>query len=239
MRSVLTIKDYNKDFFIPKSFDDAKRIVLGHGDTETPEKWEVETNWIKDLFIEKKFIDKNSIVLDWGVGIGRLSKMLIDTFDCEVIGVDINNEMLSYAKNYIASDKFTGILSDDLHKLDKKCTQVIAVWALQHSVFINEDIKKIYNATVDNSKMFIFENNIPVIPVKNPYKPWLHLLPNIEDKDKTTSIYFSKYLEHFDLIEKGKFPKKLNIEENIPSWYGFFTKNSFKSVFIPIRQESF
>lgn len=236
--AVINLANYNKDFFIPKSFDHAKRIVLGYGNVEASEKWEVETTWIKDLFIEKKFIDENSIVLDWGVGVGRLSKMLIDTFDCKVIGVDINNEMLSYAKDYVASEKFTGILSDDLYKLDKKCTHVIAVWALQHNILVKQDIKKIYDATTDNAKMFIFENILPALPSKDKEFPWM-LLQSDYSKSKTISPYLQHYTRYFDIKEKGIFPPEFNMEDNDHSWYGFFKKNSIRSVFIPIRGEGF
>lgn len=236
MLNLLSDCEYNKDFFIPKSFEDAKRIVIGYGETETKDKWNIETNWIENLLREKNFLNEDSIVLDWGVGVGRLSKMLIDKFGCEVIGVDINNEMLNYAKEYVASDKFTGILVDDLYKLNKKCTHVIAVWALQHSPHVTDDIKKIYMMTTYNAKMFIFEDTIPAIPIKND-SPWFHItgLTNFNSKE-IESPYMSFYEKCFLLTEKGKFPSEFEIPENTNSYYAFF-KKKINSIFIEVKPE--
>ena len=236
MLNLLSDCEYNKDFFIPKSFEDAKRIVIGYGGIETKDKWNIETNWIENLLREKNFLNEDSIVLDWGVGVGRLSKMLIDKFGCEVIGVDINNEMLNYAKEYVSSDKFTGILVDDLYKLNKKCTHVIAVWTLQHSPHVNDDIKKIYMMTTYNAKMFIFENTLPVIPIKNDI-PWFHLKAFIDIKTKENqSPYMHFYEKCFLLTEKGKFPSEYEIAENTNSYYAFFKKKT-NSVFIEVKPE--
>ena len=207
--------NYNPNFFMPGSFEDAKRIVLGHGIVETPSKWAVETLWIENMLRQRNFVNEDSVVLDWGVGVGRISKMLIDKFGCQVVGVDINNKLLDYAISHVASDKFTGMLVEDLPKLNKKFTQVIAIWALQHSVFISKDLDSINNVLDKNADIFIFETIQPTVPIHNSEQPWFIL----------NDPYLPFYKKRFSLIEMGLFPSELRILENDSNCYWAFFKN--------------
>ena len=42
------------------------------------------------IITNANIINETSCVVDFGCGMGRMSKAIIDTFNCEVIGVDIN-----------------------------------------------------------------------------------------------------------------------------------------------------
>lgn len=213
------IPTYNPDFFTPKDLEDAKRIVLGYGDFETTHKWELETAWARDLFVSKQFLNRNSVVLDWGCGVGRLSKMMIDTFECSVIGVDFNKKMLEYAQPYVNSDKFLPMTVEEFSNSTIKCTNAIAVWALQHSIHVDNDIDIIKKSLVPPGEIFVFENNRPTIPIIPTEKNeiWFNLL-------HPHTVY--ELVKRFNLIEQGNFPsKELNIPENESCFWAFFKNN--------------
>lgn len=205
--------NYNPDFFNPKDFEDAKKIVLGHGIAETPYKWEVETKWTIDLFKNKNFVDQNSVVLDWGVGVGRISKELISTFGCRVIGVDISQKMIDLATENVNSINFTGLTVDEFKNHNVlKFTNVIGIWAFQHSICLENDLEIIKNSLLPTAKLFVFEQNNPCIPTWGNF-PWfiIHAVHN-----------YSIISHYFNVIERGIFPTELNILENNDSWWGFF-----------------
>lgn len=208
------IPNYNPDFFTPTDFADAKRIILGHGINESSNRWEVETNWNKLLFQSKKYINQDSLVLDWGCGIGRLSKMIIDTFGCRVVGVDINQKMLDCANEFVNDSRFTTILAEDFNRYNtNKFTFALSVWALQHSIHPDQDLESIKDSLITDGIFFIFEEHKPVIPTKGDY-PWFIL----------NSSNVKIVNEKFSLIETGEFPKELEISENNYSWWAFLRK---------------
>lgn len=203
--------EYNSKFFDPKDLDDAKRIVLGHGFTETDRKWKVETFWNQQLFKKRNFLNQDSIVLDWGVGIGRLSKMMIETFDCQVIGVDISRKMLSYAAEYVNNDKFRYYTVDEFINTDFVFTNATATWAIQHSITPDEDLQLIKSRLIDTGVLFVLDEVHPVLPTTGEY-PWYIL--------KRKSI--DTVIKYFKPIEIGTFPQIYNIPENENSYWGFF-----------------
>lgn len=204
---------YNPEFFNSGDLADAKRIVLGHGISETSHKWEVETQWIELLFKRNNFINRNSIVLDFGVGVGRLSKMMIDAFDCTVVGVDISEKMLNHATEYVGNSKFIPMTIDELKITELAFTNAIAVWTLQHSIDVVGDLSLIKRKLASNSRVFVFEEKSPCIPVQSDTNiPWFILKrSNFNVIEKT-----------FKLEQHSTFPRHLNITENNNSWYGFY-----------------
>jgi ubiquinone/menaquinone biosynthesis C-methylase UbiE len=206
---------YNPGFFNPVDIEDAKRIVLGYGISETESKWEIETDWNLRLFNQKQFLNENSIVLDWGVGIGRLSKAMIEKFNCQVVGVDINENMISYSRKYVNNDRFTSMTVKEFMETNTtKFTNAIAVWALQHSIDVISDLALIKNSLLPSGKLFIFEERKPCIPITNRDLDdhWFIL-------NKSNFITIDKT---FTIIEHGVFPSHFNIPENNDAWWGFF-----------------
>lgn len=90
---------YCKDMFKVKDMEEAKNIIL----TEERQggnyaaRWDREMVYMLELF-QKGLGDLNGkLILDFGCGIGRLSKALIENFDCCVLGVDISPSMRQLA----------------------------------------------------------------------------------------------------------------------------------------------
>jgi len=208
--------DYNYDFFTPISVEHAKEIVLGHGIYNTNNRWNIETEWTKRLFKTQNFLNENSIVLDWGCGIGRLSKMMIETFNCQVVGVDINQPMLNFAKEYVNDVRFTTLLLKDFESNTIKFTNAISVWTLQHSDAIDYDLHLIKRSLEKEASIFIFEMLEPSIPLKGNSQGTWGIIP------VSNQAIIKKY---FSEIKQGKFPKILGIKENDDSWYAFYKNN--------------
>jgi hypothetical protein len=70
----------------------AKAIIMtdeGPGaDSET--RWAVETPYVLELISHAFSLRPNLLMLDYGCGIGRLAKSMIEASGCSVIGVDIH-----------------------------------------------------------------------------------------------------------------------------------------------------
>lgn len=157
---------YNPDFFQPTDIEDAKKIILTEEGCSSEWRWEVETKWnakMLDTFFD---INEDSVVLDWGCGIGRMSKVLIDTYGCRVIGVDLNNDMLSYAKEYVNSNRFIPIQTSDAYNKIKPntITHAISIWVFQHSINIQEEIPFIKDCIRPGGQIFVVENISKAIP---------------------------------------------------------------------------
>lgn len=162
--------NYNPDFFKPKDIEHAKRIILTREDTTTEKRWELETAWQTKVLGALTNINRDSCVLDWGCGIGRLSKSIIKEYNCSVYGVDIQQQMLEYAGDYVNDEKFTPILYQNIEEIKRrKYSHIISVWVLQHSINVKNEIKIMHECLEDAGRILIVENHKKVIPDHNYY----------------------------------------------------------------------
>lgn len=103
---------YYKDMFKVQNMEQAQNIILTEeqqgGDYR--QRWERETEYMKTLFVGGLGDLNGKTVLDFGCGIGRLSKALLEQYDCRVLGVDISPDMRRMAADYVNSDRFSGHL---------------------------------------------------------------------------------------------------------------------------------
>lgn len=96
---------YRDEIFYPQTLAAAKDIVLSP-DPLDPQKFEQETRYLITFLKEQDLIRGDAHVLDFGCGMGRLSKALIDTLGCRVTGVDLSENMLYFAKRYVDNPRF-------------------------------------------------------------------------------------------------------------------------------------
>lgn len=126
------------------TLDAAKRIILTpEPGLTTEERWERETPHVCDLIEHQMKIDGNTVVLDYGCGVGRISKELIKRHACYVVGVDISPNMRALAASYVGSDRFLTCAPSMLDVLGMKFNIVISVWVLQHVHLLRSTIKQI------------------------------------------------------------------------------------------------
>jgi len=89
--------------------DSARQIILtndGEG-ADTTTRWAAETPYLIELFQTMLNLRPDTLLLDYGCGIGRLSKAVIDAFGCSVVGLDASASMRKLALDYVGSDRFT------------------------------------------------------------------------------------------------------------------------------------
>lgn len=158
---------YNRAVFDVRSIDEAKRIILTAEDGSTEDRWRRETPYLADQVMEFLRPDAQSLVLDYGCGIGRLSKELIDRSGCAVLGVDISASMCQLALGYVGSARFTAchwMAIDELRSHGLRVSSAIAVWSLQHSPRVEDDIKCIDAALEPGGKFFVCNLNHAAVP---------------------------------------------------------------------------
>jgi SAM-dependent methyltransferase len=139
-----------------ETVEQARDIIVTPIDTLTSQhRWDVETPYLIGL-IEKWLWQKHAKVLDYGCGIGRLAKPLIQKHGYEVIGVDISPNMRALAASCVESSKFMAIPPEMLVWLRPNlCEFAIAVWTLQHVLDLREAVSQINMMLMDGGKLFV------------------------------------------------------------------------------------
>lgn len=159
------IKAYNTDVFNVYSIPQAKSIILTpEEDFPTAKRWETETPYLLELISANCPLSENSIVLDYGCGIGRVAKALIEKFNCWVIGID-NENMLKLAKEYINSDKFQGLTNSEFDFTKPQFDLAISIWVLQHCLQPENDVANIKSALKPEAKFFVVNTLGRVLPI--------------------------------------------------------------------------
>lgn len=149
---------YNPTVFNISSIAAAMAIILTPEDSTTEIRWKTETPYLADLIGQHLEITSNSLLLDYGCGIGRMTKELIERHGCYVIGVDSSPSMRAMAPIYVASDRFLAcpsVMLEDLIKRGIKFDCAISIWVLQHCAAPSEDISRIRRALRSNGGFFV------------------------------------------------------------------------------------
>ena len=158
---------YAREVFDVSSMDEAKRIILTPEDTSTDERWQRETPYLADCIGEFLAPNETSIILDYGCGIGRMSKALIARHGCTVIGADISHSMRHLAPAYVGDTRFMTCAPaaiDALIEHGLAVDSAIAVWTLQHSPWVNEDIERIRRILKPDGALFVCNAYRSAIP---------------------------------------------------------------------------
>jgi SAM-dependent methyltransferase len=188
---------YIKEAFDVTTFAQAKNVVLSD-DPNDPKKFDRETDFLVDTIKDNITITDESVVLDFGCGMGRVSKKLIDTFNCNVIGVDISDSMLTFARLYTANvKKFIA---------SKECPQpesvdvCLAVLVLQHTENPKQEIDKICNALKPGGYLVLVNEAGRLIPggVENGFIKWAtdHFDVFGEINSRLTRVNSVRYINH-------------------------------------------
>jgi SAM-dependent methyltransferase len=138
---------YNAGIFEVASLQAAREIILTPGaDAGTDERWERETPYLAELLGDILDLRPGALVIDYGCGIGRVAKALIERFDCKVLGVDASAPMRAMAPEYVSSAAFSAV---SRHMLEVMLTSglradaAISVWVLQHAFQPDQDVRLI------------------------------------------------------------------------------------------------
>jgi SAM-dependent methyltransferase len=160
--------------YFPEVFDapdvrHARGIILTPEAATTDFRWETETPFIGDLAARWLAPAPETLVVDYGCGIGRMAKELIDRHQCSVIGVDISADMRRMAGEYVGSDRFLACSPQTFDLMvarGLRCDAAISVWVLQHCLKPAEDIARIGRALRPGAGVFIVNNVNRAVPTR-------------------------------------------------------------------------
>ena len=166
---------YDASVFDVASLEQAKRIILTAENSTTDERWVTETPWLADEISNSMAITPDSIIVDYGCGIGRMAKELIDRYGCRVVGVDISDNMRALAIDYVRSNRFMSVAPEMLDALVERGFRAdagISIWVLQHCLKPNEDIDRIHRTLKPGADFFLLNNIYRAVPTRE--KAWVN-----------------------------------------------------------------
>jgi ubiquinone/menaquinone biosynthesis C-methylase UbiE len=166
---------YAESVFRARSLADARHIILTpSGGQSTDERWQRETPYVVELVAARLHLTSGSTVLDYGCGIGRVAKGLIERTGCSVVGVDISPEMRTMAKTYVASPRFAVHSPEAFRFLVKDGLRVdaaISIWVLQHVADPRAMLGDIAGALKVGGRFFLLNDHVRHVPTN---KGWLN-----------------------------------------------------------------
>lgn len=160
---------YAPQVFDVPSMEAAREIILTReGAATTDERWTTETPHVADLILEAfgEITDK-TVLIDYGCGVGRLSKELIVRHGCSVIGVDISAKMRALAIDYVQSDRFFPCAPEMLDTLVQRgfaADAAFSVWVLQHCFAPSNDVELIRRSLAPGGTLFVVNNTHRAVP---------------------------------------------------------------------------
>ena len=198
-------------FLNVETVDDAVQIIL------TPEegmssahRWKTEAPYLMSI-LEKHCpnLAKN-YVLDYGCGIGRMSKPLIEAHGCHVVGVDISPNMRALASSCVENNHFFALAPEMLwHLTPTMFDLALAVWTLQHCLELDKEIERIFQSLRTGGTLFIVNNVTRALPTNDGR--WI---------DDGLDVRVALHKAGFALMAEGR----LEGEEIAPGW---MAKNTF------------
>lgn len=147
----------------------AREIILtteGEG-ADSRTRWALETPYVMELIRNAFDLRRDMLVLDYGCGIGRLAKAMIEASGCCVIGLDTSTGMRKLAIDYVRSDRFIPVSPgqfDALAAAGLRVHAAIAVWVLQHCFRPGDDIARIRRSLVPQGSCFVLNMPKRAIP---------------------------------------------------------------------------
>ena len=160
---------YNANIFDVRNIDEARRIILTDEGSTTDERWNSETPYLADAIHQTLHITPETVLIDYGCGIGRMAKELIQRHGCRVIGVDISNNMRALAPSYVQSSRFLACSPEMLDAMVARnfvADAAISIWVLQHCLKPAEDIERIHRALVPGGGLFVLNNLYRAVPTR-------------------------------------------------------------------------
>jgi SAM-dependent methyltransferase len=159
---------YRPQVFEARSIAHAMRIVVTREEgTTAEERWVKETPFLVEDSGRCLGIGPDSCVLDYGCGIGRVAKRLIDRFGCRVVGVDFSASMRLLAPEYVLSERFTVWSPELLDKMIGKgfrADAALCIWVIQHVLEPEKAIQQIGNALRRGGLLYALNQETRCVP---------------------------------------------------------------------------
>ena len=175
MSDVNPAANYAPQVFDVRDLDEARRIILTpEAGTTTDARWATETPWLADRIVERFPLSEQHVVLDFGCGLGRMARALIERTRCWVVGVDLSQSMRQLAPGYVGSPKFAVVsppMLDLLIARGFRAELAISIWVLQHVARPQDDVLRLQRALVSGGGMFVANNVRRAVPTD---RGWAH-----------------------------------------------------------------
>jgi SAM-dependent methyltransferase len=166
---------YTPSVFDVRDVEEARRIVLTpEAGTTTDERWARETPYLTERILESFPLDERHVVLDFGCGLGRMAKALIDATNCFVIGVDFSTSMRQLSPGYVGSPRFAAIAPPMLDLMIARGLRVelaLSIWVLQHVARPEPDIRRLREVLRPDGGLFVANNVRRAVPTD---RGWAH-----------------------------------------------------------------
>jgi 2-polyprenyl-3-methyl-5-hydroxy-6-metoxy-1,4-benzoquinol methylase len=159
---------YRPEVYEVKSLKQAMAVILTpEPGTTTEDRWEKETPYVVDDIDAFLAIQPDTCVLDYGCGVGRVAKALIERFGCRVIGVDASQSMRQMAPEYVLSDRFTVWSPEVMEKMIDKGFRVdccVCLWVLQHVFDLRKVIDQIAKILPEGALLYTMNQKVRCVP---------------------------------------------------------------------------
>lgn len=165
---------YLKEAFNPSTIEEAKNICISPS-KNNPGKFEKETVFTINFLVDERLVFNDSSVLDFGCGVGRLSKAVISRLGCRVDGFDISQSMLERANEFVLSKNFKPVLYTKGMEYEGRFDVALSFFVLQHSEHPIEDIEFIHSILKDSGKLVLMNEPKRFVPVSmdmNRFVQW-------------------------------------------------------------------
>ena len=157
---------YMPELFDVGTIEEAAAIILTpESGMSTAERWKRETPYFIDL-IQRWLPPAPMKIVDYGCGIGRLSLPLVKA-GYDVIGVDNSPTMRSLAVDYVGSDRFTVVNSDEFERDYGGVPAIFAVWALQHVLDIEATLQSLVTALGTGGLLIVIGSRDRCVPMRS------------------------------------------------------------------------
>ncbi len=162
--------------FAPEAFEVASRelamsvIMTEEPGTTTAERWNFETRFSIDDIGRHLNLDARHCVLDFGCGIGRVARPLIERYGCRVVGVDTSESMRNLATDYVRSDRFEVWSPEELAEQVRRGFQAdfcICLWVIQHAFDASEVIASIASALRADGLVYAMNQSERAVPTSH------------------------------------------------------------------------
>lgn len=159
--------------FRPEAFEAADRAqamrvtVTPEQGVTTEERWATETPFIVDDIARHLPIGPETCVLDYGCGLGRIAKGLIDKLGCRVVGVDASKSMRLLSPEYVLSERFTAWSPEVLETMIGKGFRAdfaISIWVIQHVLYPEKVIQQIALALKPQGMAYTLNQTFRCVP---------------------------------------------------------------------------
>ncbi len=158
------------EFFEVDTLQQAREVILTGLDKSTEERWAKETPYLVELTGSELGLTRHSTVLDYGCGVGRMAKGLIEMFGCRVLGMDPSFSVRELAPRYVRSELFQVMDRDTLDWQTRKGVRVdgvVCVWVLQHCLNPRDDIARMARMMSPHGRVFVLNNLRRAVPTRD------------------------------------------------------------------------